>query len=221
MTNNSSKSVADYVRKLNALGIAAVEEDFITSSQVTANYLKQHYNDRKIYVAGTNSFFSELKAAGLDVTTERSDDIGCVVSGFDTELTFKKLEDLSRLLLKDIPYIATNPDLVCPTEFGYVPDCGSVSQMIFNATGKKPLFIGKPSDFMPEYAIKKWGAEKKETLIIGDRLYTDIACGIQAGIPSLLVFSGETTEEMFKKSDYHPNYVLPDCGELLKMLKNE
>lgn len=221
MTNNSSKSVADYVRKLNTLGVAASEEDFITSSQVTAQYLKQHYGDRKIYVAGTESFFNELGATGLDVTTERSGDVGCVVSGFDTELTFRKLQDVCRLLLRDIPYIATNPDLVCPTEFGYVPDCGSVSQMLFNATGKKPLFIGKPAGFMPEYAIEKWHAGKSETLIIGDRLYTDIACGIRAGIPSLLVLSGETTREMLQKSEYHPDYVLADCGELLKALKSE
>lgn len=221
MTNNSSKSVADYVKKMNALGIASDEDDFITSSQVTANYLKQRYADRKIYVSGTASLFRELSSAGLDVTNQYEESVGCIVSGFDTELTFQKLEDVCRLLLKDIPYIATNPDLVCPTEFGYVPDCGSVSQMIFNATGKKPVFIGKPSGWMPEFAIKKWKAEKQETLVIGDRLYTDIACGIKAGITSLLVLSGETTPDMMKKSEFKPDFVLQDCGELLKELNAE
>lgn len=219
MTNNSSKSVEDYIKKLAMLGIEASRDDFITSSQATEYYLLKHHKNDKIYVCGTHSLKQEFIDNGLDIVDTYSEDVTCVVSGFDTELTFQKLEDLSRLLLKDIPYIATNPDLVCPTEFGSVPDCGSVSEMIFNSTGKRPLFIGKPSPLMEELAMQRWGYSKAETMVIGDRIYTDIKSGINAGITSVLVMSGETTQSILDSSADKPTFVLNDCGELLDILK--
>jgi len=101
------------------------------------------------------------------------------VIGFDTDLTFQKLKDVSRMLSDrpDLPYIATNPDYVCPTEFGSVPDCGSVCDMICNVTGRRPVVIGKPSLLMPELAMKHVGCGKEETAVIGDRIYTDIRSG--------------------------------------------
>ena len=114
MTNNSSKRVADYIKKLAKLGIEADREDFITSSQATAYYLHAHHAGQILYVCGTESLKAELRMEGFTVT-ENADEAQCIVMGFDTELTFKKLEDVSRLLLtREIPYIATNPDLVCP-----------------------------------------------------------------------------------------------------------
>lgn len=140
--------------------------------------------------------------------------------GFDTELTFKKLYDVSLMLsTRDIPYIATNPDYVCPTEFGSVPDCGSVCDMIFNSTQKRPEFIGKPSPLMPELAIKKRGVKKYETAVVGDRIYTDIKSGINAGCKTVLVMSGETTYEILNHSDYKPDIVLKSCKEILDILK--
>ena len=140
--------------------------------------------------------------------------------GFDTELTFKKLEDVSKLLLtRDIPYIATNPDLVCPTEFGSVPDCGSVSIMLKNVSGKEPLFIGKPSPLMPTLAMDKWGISPDETAVIGDRIYTDIKSGIAAGAHSILVLSGETTKEILDASEDKPELVLPDASYITAAIK--
>ena len=219
MTNNSSKSVADYIKKLAKLGIAAEREDFITSSQATAYYLKKHHSDQILYVCGTESLKAELRSEGFTVT-ENADDAQCIVMGFDTELTFKKLEDVSRLLLtREIPYIATNPDLVCPTEFGSVPDCGSVCQMIFNATGKRPVVIGKPSALMPELAMERLDCGKEETCVIGDRIYTDIKSGLNAGITGILVLSGETTRKILEESPDKPHLVLEDAGEILEVLK--
>ncbi len=221
MTNNSSKSVADYIKKLGKLGITADREDFITSSQATAYYLHKHHEGQILYVCGTNSLKEELRSEGFAVT-EIADDAQCVVMGFDTELTFRKLEDVSRLLLtREIPYIATNPDLVCPTEFGSVPDCGSVCQMIFNATGKRPVVIGKPSPLMPELAMDRLGYAKDETCVVGDRIYTDIKSGLNAGITSILVMSGETTPEILAASEDKPHLVLEDGGEILEVLKNK
>ena len=219
MTNNSSKSVEDYVKKLAKLGIESSREDFITSSQATAFYLHKNHEGQKLYVCGTESLKQELRSEGFTVT-ETLAEVDCIVMGFDTELTFRKLHDVSFLLLTrpDIPYIATNPDLVCPTEFGSVPDCGSVCGMIYNATGKRPVVIGKPSALMPQLAMERWGYKNNETCVVGDRIYTDIKSGLNAGITGILVMSGETTPEILAASEDKPHLVLPDAGEILKCL---
>ena len=221
MTNNSSKSVEDYVKKLEKLGISATREDFMTSSQATAYYLHKHHEGQRLYVCGTESLKTELRREGFTVT-EKVEDTDCVVMGFDTELTFRKLHDVSYLLLtrKDIPYIATNPDLVCPTEFGSVPDCGSICAAVKNATGRLPVVIGKPSPLMPQLAMEKLGIPREKTCVVGDRIYTDIKSGLNAGAMGILVLSGETTEEILAQSPDKPHLVLRDAGEILKALKN-
>lgn len=219
MTNNSSKSVEDYVAKLCKLGVEADRQDFMTSSQATAYYLHKHYPDKILYVCGTRSLKKELESEGFSVT-ENPDLAECIVMGFDTELTFQKLHDVSYLLLtRDIPYIATNPDLVCPTEFGSVPDCGSVCQMIFNATGKRPMVIGKPSPLMPQLAMEKMGISPDRTCVVGDRIYTDIKSGLNAGTVTALVMSGETTPEILAASEDKPHLVLSSAEEILKTMQ--
>lgn len=220
MTNNSSKSVDDYIAKLAGLGIPATREDFITSSQATAYYLKAHHPGKTLYVCGTRSLKKELEMEGFPV----SEDITkteCIVMGFDTELTFRKLNDVSYLLLTrpELPYIATNPDYVCPTEFGSVPDCGSVCDMIFNATGKRPVVIGKPSPLMPRLAMAHTGYAPEETAVVGDRIYTDVKSGLAAGITGILVLSGETTREILAASDVKPHLVLEDASEILTAIQ--
>lgn len=218
MTNNSSKSVEDYIEKLCKLGIPADREDFMTSSQATAYYLHRHHQGQRLYVCGTSSLKKELESEGFAVT-EDPEQAQCIVMGFDTELTFQKLYDVSRLLLtRDIPYIATNPDLVCPTEFGSVPDCGSVCQMIYNATGKRPVVIGKPSPLMPRLAMERLGCSPDQTCVVGDRIYTDIKSGLNAGITAILVMSGETTPQILRESEDRPHLVLRDAGEILEAL---
>jgi HAD superfamily hydrolase (TIGR01450 family) len=222
MTNNSSKSVSDYIQKLQKLGIEASEKDFMTSSQATAYYLHKYHEGQTIYVCGTQSLKDELSKEGFAIT-EDLEQVQCIVMGFDTELTFKKLHDVSYLLLTrpELPYIATNPDLVCPTEFGSVPDCGSVCQMIFNATGKRPVVIGKPSALMPQLAMEKMNVSREHTCVVGDRIYTDIKSGLNAGITGILVMSGETTPEILEQSQDKPHVVLSDAGVILKYLKTE
>lgn len=219
MTNNSSKSVQDYIKKLANLGIAAEYDDFLTSSQATAYYLKKHYPGKTLYVSGTQSLKDELSREGFGITQD-IDKTEVIVTGFDTELTFKKLEDVSKMLCtKDLPYIATNPDYVCPTEFGSVPDCGSVSDMLFNVSGKRPLFIGKPSALMPQLAMEKCDVMPEQTVVIGDRIYTDIKSGLNAGALTVLVMSGETTYEILQASQDQPHLVLKDCSEMIPILK--
>ena len=217
LTNNSSKSVDKYVEKLASLGIEAVTEDFLTSTNAMVLYLNNE-NYKKIYAFGTKSFKEQLSGAGLPITDKLEEDIDCLCMGFDTELNFQKLEDACILLGKGVDYIATNPDWVCPTWYGYVPDCGSVSQMLYNATKRMPKFIGKPEPDMALLAIEKTGFSKEETMLIGDRLYTDIACGVNGGISTLFVLSGEGTMEDVEKSDVKPEFILENISELYGIL---
>ena len=206
MTNNSSKSVKAYIEKLETLGIKAEYDDFITSSQATAYYLKKHHSGCVLYVCGTESLKNELRENGFSITE-------------NTELSFKKLHDVSYLLCtrKDIPYIGTNPDYVCPTEFGSVPDCGSVCDMLYNVSGRRPIFIGKPEPLMPLLAMEKTGYGKDQTAVVGDRIYTDIKSGINAGVFTILVMSGETTPKILEESVDKPDMVLENAGKILDL----
>ena len=218
LTNNSSKSVNKYIEKLSGLGIAATAEDFLTSTDATIVHLKPK-NYKKIYALGTASFKEQLKDAGLPITDRLEDDIDCLLLGFDTELTFKKLEDACILLNRGVDYVATNPDWVCPTWYGFVPDCGSVCEMLFNASKRRPKFIGKPRPEMALLAMKKTGFSPEETALIGDRLYTDIACGVNAKVNSVFVLSGEGTLGDLEKSDVKPDFVFKDIKEILEFIK--
>ncbi len=221
MTNNSSKSVDAYIKKLAKLGIAATKEDFITSSQATIHYLREHHPHATLYVCGTQSLITELEQAGFAVTQDL-DKVDCIVMGNDNELTFRKLEDVCKLLLlHTVDYIATNPDYVCPTEFGSVPDCGSVCDMIYNCTGRRPIFIGKPEPLMPLLGMEMVGASKEETAVVGDRIYTDVKSGINAGTVSILVMSGETTQKILEESADKPDMVLESGADILRALKGE
>lgn len=209
LTNNSSKSVTSYIEKLKSLGITAAESDFLTSANATALFLKEK-KYKCIYVLGTKSFKEQLQNDNLPITDQLCDTIDCLCMGFDTELTFKKLEDACILLNRDIAYIATNPDWVCPTAFGYVPDCGSVSQMLFHATKRQPIFIGKPEPTMVNLAMEYTGYSKEETVVIGDRIYTDIACGVNAGVSTIFVLSGEGVREDIQKYHVNPQFIFDD-----------
>ena len=143
-----------------------------------------------------------------------ADGIDGIVMGNDNELSFKKLEDACKLLLNDIIYIATNPDWVCPTAFGYVPDCGSVAEMLWRASGKRPHFIGKPRPEMLTLAMDKFGYKREESVMIGDRVYTDIASGYNAGIDTIFVLSGEGTMKDAEQSDTPPTYIFENIREV-------
>lgn len=219
LTNNSSKSTDAYVRKLGSLGIAAEPSDFLTSTHATCLYINERYPGKKFYAFGTESFVEQLIDAGISVTREPDDDVFGIVMGNDTELSFKKLDDACRMLTeRDVVYIATNPDWVCPTAYGYVPDCGSVAEMIWRATGKRPVFIGKPKPEMINLALENYGYTTEETLMIGDRVYTDIASGFNAGVDTVLVLSGESTMSDVEASDIKPTYVFDSIRDIIPLI---
>ena len=219
LTNNSSRGVDAYVEKMARLGIAATAEDFLTSVDATILYLQENHPGQLCYVSGTRTFKKQLADSGVAVTDRLSDDIEVLVHGFDRELTFRKLEDSCILLNRGVPFIATNPDWVCPTWYGSVPDCGSVCKMLETATGRKPRFIGKPHPEMALLAMEKFGFPKEQTVLIGDRLYTDIACGVNAGIDTIFVLSGEGTLEDLQTSEVKPTAVFENIRMVFSHLQ--
>ncbi len=218
LTNNSSRGVQAYVDKLARLGIQAGVEDFFTSTDATCAWLRRRYDGTGIYALGTASFRAQLAAEGFPVRDSLTDDIDCLLLGYDTELTYQKMVDACILINRGVLYLATNPDMVCPTEFGYVPDCGSLAQALEHATGRLPTVIGKPQPQMALLAMEKYGCTREETILVGDRLYTDIACGVSAGIDTVLVFSGEARPEDLLKSAVKPTFTAAGVGDLRQAL---
>lgn len=214
LTNNSSRSVEAYVDKLGRMGVAAAPEDFFTSVDALAADLAGRPPYRKCYAFGTRSFRAQLARAGIPATDCLADDIDCLLIGFDTELTFQKLEDACILLNRGVDFIATNPDWVCPTWYGSVPDCGSVCEMLRRATGRRPRVIGKPQPAMVLLALEKTGFAPEQAVMVGDRLYTDIAAGVNAGIDTAFVLSGEGTLADLEASQVRPTWVFEDIGQL-------
>ena len=241
ITNNSTRSGADYVEKFrNAFGLATTEDQFITSGYMTVLFLLENYADKKIFVLGTNSFVAELRRNGLrvvetaapeniclaDTTDEISGKpdcptdntpIACVVVAYDSELTYDKLVQVCKVLsTTDVPFYATNPDLCCSIDFGFIPDCGAICNMITESTGKRPIYLGKPSKEVVELCLAESGFSKEETLVVGDRLYTDIACGINGGVDTCVVFTGEASRKDMATTEYPATYCFENIKELLK-----
>ena len=220
LSNNSSRGTEAYVAKMARLGVETSPEDFLTSADAAIRWLRSLPEERCWYVCGTESLKDQLRRAGIRVA-ETQDEAEGVLLGYDTELSYRKLEDCCILLGRDLPYAATHPDLVCPTWYGSAPDCGSVIEMLRTCTGRSPHVIGKPRPDMALMAMEKFGCTPAETCLMGDRLYTDIACGVNAGIDTIFVLSGEGTEADIEKYGIRPRWVFPDVAAVLRELKKE
>ncbi|MCI9336071.1 MAG: HAD-IIA family hydrolase [Lachnospiraceae bacterium] len=217
ITNNSTRSGQDYVEKFRrAFRLETRSDQFITSGYMTLRFLKEHYPEGKIFVLGTASFREELEKSGLHITETAGEDINCVVAAYDSELNYDKLVQACKALsAPDMPFYGTNPDLCCPIDFGFIPDCGAICNMLTDATGKKPVYLGKPSPGVVELCLSLSGFSREETLVVGDRLYTDIACGINAGVDTCVVFTGEAKPEDMADTPYPADYCFADIRELL------
>lgn len=219
VTNNSSRSVNAYVARLEGMGIPAAADDFLTSVDALIWYLRGRYDDALIYAFGTRTFREQLSEAGFRVTDKLEEGISLLVCGFDTELTFQKLEDACILLGRGVDFVATNPDWVCPTSYGSVPDCGSVCEMLFRATGRRPKFIGKPEPEMALLSMERYGYSREETVLIGDRIYTDIACGVNAGIDTAFVLSGEGVPADIEKFHIRPSETYRNIRDIFERME--
>jgi len=220
ITNNSTKSRKDYVTKFQKMGVPVEESNFITSSYATALFLKRKYPREKLFVMGTASFVEELRDFGITVTEDIEEEIAAVVVGFDNELNYQKVVKACELLeTREVDYIATNPDLVCPVGFGYVPDCGAICDFLEKAVHRKPLYVGKPNPIIVEMSLETTGYTKEETVVIGDRWYTDIACGIYAGVETVAVFTGEAKEEDLQQTEFPPTYYCDTIADVYESMK--
>ncbi len=221
ITNNSTKSNADYVEKFReSFHLETTEDLFITSGYMTLQFLLKNYTEGKIFVLGTASFILELRKNGLHIVEAAEDDIACVVVAYDSELNYNKLIEVCKVLsTTDVPFYGTNPDLCCPIDFGFIPDCGSICEMITHSTGKIPVYLGKPSPDVVRICQEASGFSDAETLVVGDRLYTDIACGINAKVDTCVVFTGEATAEDLIDTPYKPDYAFENVQELLDAIQ--
>jgi HAD superfamily hydrolase (TIGR01450 family) len=216
LTNNSSRAGADYVPRLRSLDFPCAPEDVFTSGMATALYLNERFPGSGVYPVGTAAFRRELMSYGVTLTET---DPAAVVVGFDTELTYAKLDRACHFLRRGAAFLAANPDRVCPMPGDEIlPDCGSICALLTAATGREPTYIGKPDRRMVDLIAARRGVPNRQVCCVGDRLYTDIAVARNAGAVSVLVLSGETTEDMLAGADVQPDYVFPDVGALAAYL---
>ena len=220
LTNNPTKSVADYLKKLDGMGIHADTDNMYTTSLAAIDYIKSHYPQaRRLFLLGTPSMISQFEKAGFASCSDDPDDVPDVlVVAFDPTLVYSRLCRASWWASQGIPYIATNPDRVCPTDQKTIlVDCGSICRCIESASGRKPdITLGKPDPNMLYGIMDKYGLKPEEVAMVGDRIYTDTATAHNAGAFGVLVLSGETTLETAEKvaadaaSNPDPEFFPPD-----------
>ncbi len=216
LTNNSSRSSEDYIIRMRGMGFPCERENVFTSGEASAAYILENYPGRPVYAVGTAALRRELKGFGLPLAYSEE---SLVLVGFDRELTYEKLDRAVHLLRRGAPFIAANPDWVCPMPGDEVlPDCGSICALLTAASGREPTYIGKPARRMVDIMSTRFGVPNGEICCVGDRLYTDIAAANNAGAVSVLVLSGETNREMLEASPDQPDHVFKDVGELADYL---
>ena len=216
LTNNSSRSRVDYSTKLAKYDLVIPEEKIFSSGMATAIFLKKKKPDARVYLVGTPSLEQEFQTYGFQMVGEDPD---FAVLGFDTTLTYQKIWKLCDFVAAGIPYIATHPDINCPTPDGFMPDIGAMMAMVKSSTGKDAdVIVGKPHSPMVEAIVELTGYNTEELTMVGDRLYTDIAMG-SVGIQTVLVLSGEADLEDLASAPVQPDLVCENLGELLDVLK--
>ncbi|MBD8388479.1 HAD-IIA family hydrolase [Dysgonomonas sp. BGC7] len=224
LTNNPSKSTNDYLAHLAKMGIEATREEMYTSAQATIDYIKaNHPQAKRLFILGTPSMIAEFESAGFISTADDASDIpDLLVVSFDMSLTYSRLCRAAWWASRNIPYIATNPDRVCPTDKEVVlVDCGSIYTCIEHATGRNPdVVIGKPDPRMLEGILTRYSLKPSEVAMIGDRIYTDVRMAYNAGAIGVLVLSGETTMDIVTQSDLKPDIIARNLAEFEDMVIN-
>ena len=218
-TNNSSKDKKLYIDKLARMGCYIGPDDIYTSGDITISYLKKYYPDRTVYLMGTPPLVKSFEEAGIRLNQDTAGTADIVVVAFDMTLTYEKLEHACTLIRNGAVYIATHPDINCPVTGGFIPDCGAFIAAVNLSTGKTPKILGKPYPETADMIELVTGIPKERTAYVGDRLYTDVACGVKNGAKGILVLSGETHSEDIEGSDVKPDFVFDriyDIGLKLK-----
>lgn len=223
LTNNPTRSIADYLKKLAKLGVEATDEEMYTTAVATIEYLKARMPEvKRIFALGTPSMIREFEEAGFEMAAcDANDRPDALIVAFDTTLQYDRLCHAAWLAQQGLPYIATNPDRVCPTDQPTVlVDCGSLTTCIEYATGRKPdLVIGKPNPDMLSGIMYRYNLQPDQVAMCGDRIYTDVATAQNAGGMGVLVLSGETTKETALNNDPMPDITCRDISVLGDLLE--
>jgi HAD superfamily hydrolase (TIGR01450 family) len=223
LTNNPSKSNSDYISHLRHLGIFATSEEVYTSGQATINYLKKlHPSIRRLFILGTPSMISEFESSGFESVANDPDEVPeAVVVGFDTSLVYDRLARAAWWVAKGKLFVATNPDLVCPTDQRtLLIDCGSICAAIERSTGRKPdVVLGKPQPDMLNSFLEMYNLQSDEVAMVGDRIYTDIEMARRTNSFGVLVLSGEATKQDALEAIPVPDLVTPSIATFGEMLQ--
>ena len=216
LTNNSSHNAAFYVERLRRMGLEIDRSRVMTSGEATCEKLRELYPGKRAFVLGNEFLLEEFREAGIDVDIANPE---IVVIGFDTTLDYAKMRAVCDFVRAGLPYIATHPDFNCPTETGFMPDIGAIMAFIEASTGRRPdLIVGKPHTGIVEAVKRRTGLKVSELAMVGDRLYTDIETGLRSGMLSILVMSGETTEEMLAQSSTVPDLKFNRLADMIPLL---
>ncbi len=229
-TNNSSRSPKVYMERLAGMGCPISRDQIMTSGDVTIAYLKETYPGKTVYLVGTPALEESFRQEGIslwdpenagqaDRTAAARPDL--VVVGFDTTLTYEKLERACTYIREGAVFLATHLDINCPTEYGFMPDCGAICAAVTLSTGAEPKYLGKPFKETVDMVLLKTGVSRERVAFVGDRLYTDVAVGVSHGAKGFLVLSGETKLEDIKNSQVKPHEVYGSLGEMKRLLCGE
>ena len=216
LTNNSSHNAPFYVERLKRMGLEIDRSRVMTSGEATCEKINELYPGKRCFVLGNEFLLEDFREAGIPVDQENPE---IVVIGFDTTLDYAKMTAVCDFVRAGLPYIATHPDFNCPTETGFIPDIGAIMAFIEASTGRRPdLIVGKPHTGIVEAVLRRTGLKVEELAMVGDRLYTDIETGLRSGMLSILVMSGETTEEMLAASNTVPDLKFNRLADMIGLL---
>lgn len=216
LTNNSSKGPDNYIEKLGKMGLTVDSSKIVTSGQATIDYLKRHYGGKRVFLLGNELLTREFIEEGICLDDKEPE---VVVTGFDTSLTYEKMCKVCDLVRSGLPYIATHPDYNCPTETGFIPDVGAIHAFIHASAFRYPdHVVGKPSGDIMDYLARRAGVLKEQTAMVGDRLYTDVAAGVNNGYTGILVLSGEATMKDVETSEVKPHLIFDSVKEMIPYL---
>lgn len=215
-TNNSSRAPKEYLVKLEKMGCIIDRSQIMTSGDVAIAALKCNYPGKKVFLMGTPELEADFVREGIELVDENPD---IVMVAFDKTLTYEKLEKGCTAIRNGALFLSTHPDINCPVEGGFIPDCGAICAAMSLSTGKQPKYLGKPYRETVDMVLNRSQAALDKLAFVGDRLYTDVATGVNHGAKGFLVMSGETTAEDLAVSETKPNAVFENLAEMGRILK--
>ncbi len=214
-SNNSSNSIDICCARLANVGVPVPREKVMLSSYVAALTVKRDYPGKRVYLLGNSNLYDVFREMDVPLTQEDAD---IVMLGFDKDLTYERIRKACRMIANGAVFMATHPDVNCPTPDGYIPDTGAMIEMFAASTGKYPQVLGKPMKATVDYLTQTLSCSRDELAFVGDRLETDIRVGTDHGVPAVLVLTGVTDEEAVRQSSIRPDLILPSLRDLADYL---